>query len=193
MIKLKKKVHMCEQILSEIEEEMCSMKMNKDSFRRFHQYMDQLPENEKQKRIEIRKFFVLEEISEHQMIPKLCDQNIFIEEPTTTATVTMSKAEIENIVNEPADTKCKADNVISDDGNTKKLKEIQDFTIGLAAADWSGIVGIPEESFPYTPVITDIVPHTILAATVTTDSTVIKEPMLDTILATTVTTDSTVK
>ena len=195
MIKLKKKVHMCEQILSEIEKEMCSMKMNKDSFRRFYQYMDQLPENEKQKRIGIRKFFVPEEISECQMILKLCDQNIFIEEPTTTATatVTMSEAEIENIVNEPAGTKRKADNVISDDGNTKKLKEIQDFTIGLAAADWSGIVGIPDKSFPYTPVITDIVPHTILAATVTTDSTVIKEPMLDTILATTVTTDSTVK
>ena len=185
-------MHTCEQILSEIEEEMCSMKINKDSFRRFHQYMDQLPENEKQKRIGIRKFFVPEEISECQMILKLCDQNIFIEEPTTTATatatatVTMSEAEIENIVNEPAGTKRKADNVISDDGNTKKLKEIQDFTIGLAAADWSGIVGIPDESLPYTPVITDIVPHT-------TDSTVIKEPMLDTILATTVTTDSTVK
>ena len=84
--------------------------------------MDQLPENEKQKRIEIRKFFVPDEISERQMIPKLCDQNIFIEEPTTTATatVTMSEVEIENIVNEPAGTKRKADNVISDDGNTKK-------------------------------------------------------------------------
>ena len=160
--------------------------------------MDQLPKNEKQKRIEIRKFFVPDEISERQMIPKLCDQNIFIEEPTATATatatatVTMSEAEIENIVNEPAGTKRKADNVISDDGNTKKMKEIQDFIIGLAAADWSGIVGIPDESLPYTPVITDIMPDTVLAATGTTDSTVIKEPVPDTVLAATVTTGSTV-
>ena len=65
MIKLKKKC------LSEIEEEMCSMKMNKDSFRRFHQYMDQLPENEKQKRIEIRKFFVPDEISVDDLLDLL--------------------------------------------------------------------------------------------------------------------------
>ena len=101
---------------------------------------------EKQKQIDIRKFFVPDKISECQLIPKLCDQDIFIEEPTAaaavTATVTMSEAE--NIVNQPAGIKCKAENVISDDGNTKKLKEIQDFTIGLAAANWSGIVRIPD-------------------------------------------------
>ena len=101
MIELKEKVHTCEEILSEIEEEMCSMKMNKDSFRRFHQYMDQLPENEKQKQIDIRKFFVPDKISECQLIPKVCDQDIFIEEPTATAaataTVTMSEAEIETL------------------------------------------------------------------------------------------------
>ena len=89
-----------------------------------------------------------DKISECQLIPKVCDQDIFIEEPTATAaataTVTMSEAEIENIVNQPAGIKRKAENVISDDGNTKKLKEIQHFTIGLAAADWSGIVGIPD-------------------------------------------------
>ena len=36
----KEKVKTCEQVLCEIKEEMCTMKMNKDLFSRFHNYMD---------------------------------------------------------------------------------------------------------------------------------------------------------
>ena len=83
--------------------------------------------------------------------------------------------------------------MISDDGNTKKLKEIQHFTIGLAAADWSGIVGIPDDSILYTPVITDPMPDTVPDSeivTVTTDSTGVIDAVPDVALVT-VGTDST--
>ena len=67
--------------------------------------MDQLPDDAKDKRIDIRQFFVSDESSsaEGAIIPRLSDQPIFVEEKSASATsaiISMAEGEVQEIIGE---------------------------------------------------------------------------------------------
>ena len=54
---LRNKLNECEKAFEEIEDELCEMKMNKESFHHFHAYFGHLSEDERKNPIDIAQFF----------------------------------------------------------------------------------------------------------------------------------------
>ena len=91
---LKHKVKNCEEILYDVEEELATMKINKNALRRFHTYMDDLTPDEQVQPIDVRPFLLSDSNVEHHgyQIPPLY--------PKATATVTRSEQDSTKTVEE---------------------------------------------------------------------------------------------
>ena len=156
---LKSKVNRCETLLEEVEEELCSMKLNKNVFRKFAKHMDQLTEQEREKPIDMRQFLTHDQTEEQSdltceeseqsqsfVIPQVTHDSLLSQQETS-ALPEISREDVADLFS--ADVHSADQGVISDshsDNRKRKVEEDEAEKIKRSKSEVHFVMQVPQST-----------------------------------------------